>query len=81
MLGFEHEAMALVAIDAARRCRAIGMLEGDAAFEDVIVFRGIVLGHVGLREAKRMTESDDEELVVRQLRAARGLGLGDEGFK
>ena len=81
LLGFEHEAMALVAIDAARRCRAIGMLEGDIAFEDAIVPRGIVLGHIGLREAKRMTESGDEELVVRQFRAARGLGLGDEGLK
>lgn len=69
LLRFEDKAATFVAIDPARRARAVSMLEIDTALENVIVQFVPFLRHMRARKTESFAEADDKELVVRELRS------------
>ncbi|MBK1631588.1 hypothetical protein CKO31_12705 [Thiohalocapsa halophila] len=79
LLGLQHEAAATVAVDAPDALATVGLVEGDAALEDIGVLRLVRLRRVRRRQAEQSRELGDEELVVGQLGAIRLLPAGDEG--
>jgi hypothetical protein len=64
-----------------RRIAAIGMIEGDAAFIDIVVEGAVFLVHVGWREAQAFAQAVDEGLIGATFRPAGRLGIGDELFE
>ena len=80
LLGFEHEAAALVTVDEAEALRAVAMRELHAALEHVGVVAGVVAGGVGFGRAEQVAQLGDEELVVGALRARSSDPAGDEGL-
>ena len=73
LLGFKDEAVALVAVDPPGRARAVGQLEVDGAFEDVVVLCVVFLLRARRLHVQQVAQVDHERLRVAALRAA-GLG-------
>ena len=81
LLGLQDEAVALVAVDPPGRAGAVGVLEVDAALEDVVVARVVLLRGARRLDVEQVAQVDHERLRVRLLRAA-GLGpVRDEGVR
>ncbi|MDP4539032.1 hypothetical protein Q9K01_05265 [Qipengyuania sp. DY56-A-20] len=78
LLGFEDEALALVAVDAPGGHRAAGMAEGDGSLEDIVAEHRVLTLEIGLRQAERGGQPLDEELGIRHFRPARRFCIGDE---
>lgn len=77
LLGFQDKTVALVAVDPPGRAGTVGMLEVDAAFEDVVVLRVVLLRGARRLDVEQVAQVDHERLRVRLLRAA-GLGPGGD---
>jgi hypothetical protein len=60
LLGFEYERAAFVEVYAPRVGRAVGVVEGDVALEDVGVFRVIAARGFGTRDADYVTQFAQE---------------------
>ena len=67
-----------VEIDAARARRAVGMMKGDAALEDVGVIHIVWPGGIRLGNAEQIAKLREEEGVVRALGSARVRSAGNE---
>lgn len=81
LLGFEHEAAALVAIDEAGGHRAVGVAEIDLALIDIVVAVIELAAHDGRGQAQRVAEAGNEELIIGAFGAAGVDGFGDQFIK
>lgn len=79
LFGFEDEAAAFVEVDAAGGGGAVGVAEGDGAFEDVGVGSEIARGGLGAGDVEEVGEFGKEELVVSAFSGGGGLPAGYEG--
>jgi len=79
LLGLEHEAAALVEVDASGGRGAVGVLEGDGALEDIGVLGGFGLGWVGPRQVEPIAEFGEEKLAVGAFTCAGMFPALDEG--
>ena len=77
LLGFQHEAAALVEVDAAGALLG-PVVEGDGALQHVLVLGGVVGGRVGPGHAQQVAEVLQEQAVVGALGAAGVLPAGRE---
>ena len=81
LLGFEDEAAALVAIDAAGRTRAVEVAEGDVAFKDVVVEARLLARELRLGQPERAGQPLDKQLIIGHLRAAGRLDVPNQLFQ
>jgi hypothetical protein len=80
LLGFEDERGAFVEVDAAKRLRAVGVVEDDAALEDVGIGIIFLAGRLRARDFEQVAKLGEDEGVVGAFRAA-GFGPPrDEGW-
>lgn len=81
LLGLQHEAMALIGVDAAKALCAIGLFLKDAALEHIVVVGVVGAAAFGRIDTDQGAKAVDEILRVRQLRAAGQRPFGNEGFE
>ena len=79
LLGLKDEAVALVAVDAAKALRAVAIVLKHPALEHIIVVRVVGAAAIGRGHADQRAQAVGEALRVRQLRPTRIAPLGDEG--
>ena len=70
MFGFEHEAAALVEVDAAGGLLAAAVLKRHGPLQHVGILAGVIGGGVGARHAEQVAEILQKQAVVGAFRAA-----------
>ena len=78
LFGLKDEAVALVAVDAAKALGAVTIVLKHPAFEHVIVVRVVGAASIRRGNTDQRAQAVDEALRVRQLRPARIAPLDDE---
>ena len=78
LLGFEHKAVMAIEIDKAGAGRAVGVVEPYGVLEHVSVAIDLAAGGIRVRQAERVAQLDQEQLVVGPLRRRRVLPARNE---
>jgi hypothetical protein len=79
LFGLEDKAGAAVEVDVPGGDAAVGVTEGDGAFEDVGVFGAVRAGGVGAGDAEEIAELGKEEVLVGAFGAFGAVPAGEEG--
>lgn len=70
LLGFQHEAAALIQINPPRRSRAVRILKADGTLENVSIARVIGLRGLRARDFEYVAQFGEKELVIGALGCA-----------
>ena len=79
LLSLQHEAIALIGIQAAKAGGAVAIVLKDAALEHIVILRIVGLTAPRRVNADERSKAVHETLRIRQLRAAGDGPVGDEG--
>jgi hypothetical protein len=79
LLGFQNEAAPFVEVDPAGAGKAVAVLEGDGALEDVGIVPVVGTGGVGTGNSEEVAHLGEKKLVVGPLGGPGRLPAGDEG--